>query len=137
MKIELITSSRPSIEIAAEKKFNSSSSSRARSKSPTMNTSTFRSNSSFSSSQKPSTSSTTKIFLNTPTQIQGMPKDTLSNRFKSIPDNKEAWTSLHMRDPKKSDVSSKINVDASIILQVLFNKKQNTNSRPVTFTVKL
>ncbi len=143
MKIELITSNRPSSELAAEKRLNSSSSlSRVRSKSPPMNSSSsFRSNnlysSSSSTSQKTASSSSTKTFYNTPTQSQVMPKDSLSNRFKIVLANKEAYASLHSHETKKSDMREKISVDPTIIHQVLFNKKQNANSRPVTFTVKL
>ena len=136
MKIELITSNRPSHELAAERKLNSSSSSRVRSKSPMSRSSSGL----YSSSQKPaaSSSSNTKTFSNTPSQSQAMPKDSLSNRFKSVLANKEASTALHTHDTKKSDGSfGKVSVDTSIIHQVLFNKKQNTNARPVTFTVKL
>jgi hypothetical protein len=137
MKIELITSNRPSHELAAERKLNSSSS-RVRSKSPMSRSSSGL----YSSSQKPaassSSSSNTKTFSNTPSQSQAMPKDSLSNRFKSVLANKEASTALHSHDTKKSDGGfGKVSVDTSIIHQVLFNKKQNTNARPVTFTVKL
>lgn len=148
MKIELITSNRPSSELAAEKRLNSYSSlSRARSKSPPMNTSSssFRSNNLYSSSSSTSqktassssSSSNTKTFYNTPAQSQVTPKDSLSNRFKIVLANKEAYASLHSHDTKKSDMREKISVDPTIIHQVLFNKKQNANSRPVTFTVKL
>jgi hypothetical protein len=152
MKIELISSNRPSHELAAERKLNStsssSSSSRVRSKSPINRSSSglysSSSSSSSSSSQKPSasssssSSSSTKTFSNTPSQSQAMPKDSLSNRFKSVLANKEASTALHTHDTKKSDNGfGKVSVDTSIIHQVLFNKKQNTNARPVTFTVKL
>jgi hypothetical protein len=148
MKIELISSNRPSHELAAERKLNStsssSSSSRVRSKSPINRSSSGLYSSSSSSSQKPSSSSSssssssTKTFSNTPSQSQAMPKDSLSNRFKSVLANKEASTALHTHDTKKSDNGfGKVSVDTSIIHQVLFNKKQNTNARPVTFTVKL
>jgi hypothetical protein len=144
MKIELISSNRPSHELAAERKLNStqlsSSSSRVRSKSPINRSSSGLYSS--SSSQKPSSSSSssssTKTFSNTPSQSQAMSKDSLSNRFKSVLANKEASTALHTHDTKKSDNGfGKVSVDTSIIHQVLFNKKQNTNTRPVTFTVKL
>ena len=137
MKIELITSNRPSHELAAERKLNSSSSSsswsssRVRSKSPMSRSSSGL----YSSSQKPaaSSSSNTKTFSNTPSQSQAMPKDSLSNRFKSVLANKEASTALHTHDTKKSDGSfGKVSVDTSIIHQVLFNKKQNTK---VTFFI--
>jgi len=139
MKIELITSNRPSSELAAERKHNSSSSSRTRSKSPAINASSVKSNSFYSSSapQKIPTSSSTKTFSNTPTHTQVTPKDSLSNRFKSTFDNKEASSALSKHESKINDINSKISVDTSIIHQVLFNKKQNGNSRPVTFTVKL
>ena len=142
MKIEMVNSNRPTSELIMEKKLTS------RSKSPISSASSFRtSNSLYSSSMKssasnmahtsPKHSSNTKTFANTLAQTQITPKDSLSNRFKAVLSNKEASESLHMHDTKKNDYSSKISVDASIIHQVLFNKKQNNPARPVTFTVKL
>ena len=156
MKIELVNGSRPTSELVMEKKLTTSSSqSNARSKSPLTSSSSasgssFRPPSSLYSSQKhaSSTSSSTsasaslatssKTISNTAASTstsQPTPKDTLSNRFKSVGSNKEA--ALHLPDTKKSPTRSKISVDTSIIHQVLFNKKQSTNTRPVTFTVKL
>ncbi|RNA02758.1 polymerase delta-interacting [Brachionus plicatilis] len=70
-------------------------------------------------------------------------KNSLSNRFKSVNPHKSDETSRYnssdnrrSSDTKMNDAkSSKLSVDSSIIHQVLFNKKSNSN--PVTFTVKL
>lgn len=68
-------------------------------------------------------------------------KETLSNRFKSANEHKpNETTSFSLPESnsssRKSD-SNKVNVDNSIIHQVLFNKKASNNTNPVTFTVKL
>lgn len=65
-------------------------------------------------------------------------KNSLSNRFKLVNSSKnEEKTKYSFGDQKRSsDIkNSNFSVDSSIIHQVLFNKK--TNSNPVTFTVKL
>lgn len=70
-----------------------------------------------------------------------MGANTLSNRFKAYPINANV-EKIALPEPSKSSKSRnpiKVNqVDASIIQQVLFNKKPPlANSNPVTFTVKL
>lgn len=65
-------------------------------------------------------------------------KNCLSNRFKlANPSKNEEKTKYSFSDNKRSSdtKNSNFSVDSSIIHQVLFNKK--TNSNPVTFTVKL
>jgi hypothetical protein len=141
MKIELVNSNRPTSELVHEKKLNSSSSSSRRSKSPISSSSfSFRSDKQpLQQQQQPETTyvNGTKTFNNTVTSIPTTAKDSLSNRFKSILPNKEASANMHLHELKKSDFTSKINVDTSIIQQVLFNKNKSSNARPVTFTVKL
>ena len=137
MNIELVSSSRPTSELIAEKKLAPSSvSNDIRSKSPPP-----RASSSLYTSQKQSSStmsyanSGSKTFSNISSiTTPSTAKDTLSNRFKSVGSNSDV--SINLPDSKKSEFN-KINVDTSIIHQVLFNKKQNANARPVTFTVKL
>lgn len=64
-------------------------------------------------------------------------KNSLSNRFKLVNSSKNDEISKYSYGDKtrSSDIKEKVSVDSSIIHQVLFNKKSNSN--PVTFTVKL
>lgn len=102
-------------------------------KRPQSNASFLSSSSSTASYQQPSSRS---LQTNTASSQPSSDyvKDSLSNKFKAMVGSKEPKVALP--EPKKNE-PIKVNVDSSIIHQVLFNKNKNTSSNPVTFTVKL